>query len=132
MKRKVRKILAFVMALTLLVGAGFNMQMVKAADVPKPAFQVTTDKTSVKPGEELNVTVKLKSDSNLSSFMITMPYDTTSLECKTVTRGDVENNGGIMETADVDGKIRAGYMGTRGIEKEATIFTVTFKGKIGL
>lgn len=129
MKRKVRKILAFVMALTLLVGAGFNMQMVKAADVPKPAFQVTTDKTSVKPGEELNVTVKLKSDSNLSSFMITMPYDTTSLECKTVTRGDVENNGGIMETADVDGKIRAGYMGTRGIEKEATIFTVTFKVK---
>ena len=129
MKRKVRKILAFVMALTLLVGAGFNMQMVKAADVPKPAFQVTTDKTSVKPGEELNVTVKLKSDSNLSSFMITMPYDTTSLECKTVARGDVENNGGIMETADVDGKIRAGYMGTRGIEKEATIFTVTFKGK---
>lgn len=117
------------MALTLLVGAGFNMQMVKAADVPKPAFQVTTDKTSVKPGEELNVTVKLKSDSNLSSFMITMPYDTTSLECKTVTRGDVENNGGIMETADVDGKIRAGYMGTRGIEKEATIFTVTFKVK---
>lgn len=129
MKRKVRKILAFVMALTLLVGAGFNMQMVKAADVPKPAFQVTTDKTSVKPGEELNVTVKLKSDSNLSSFMITMPYDTTSLECKTVARGDVENNGGIMETADVDGKIRAGYMGTRGIEKEATIFTVTFKVK---
>lgn len=117
------------MALTLLVGAGFNMQMVKAADVPKPAFQVTTDKTSVKPGEELNVTVKLKSDSNLSSFMITMPYDTTSLECKTVARGDVENNGGIMETADVDGKIRAGYMGTRGIEKEATIFTVTFKVK---
>lgn len=129
MKRKVRKILAFVMALTLLVGAGFNMQIVKAADVPKPAFQVTTDKTSVKPGEELNVTVKLKSDSNLSSFMITMPYDTTSLECKTVARGDVENNGGIMETADVDGKIRAGYMGTRGIEKEATIFTVTFKVK---
>lgn len=117
------------MALTLLVGAGFNMQIVKAADVPKPAFQVTTDKTSVKPGEELNVTVKLKSDSNLSSFMITMPYDTTSLECKTVARGDVENNGGIMETADVDGKIRAGYMGTRGIEKEATIFTVTFKVK---
>ena len=117
------------MALTLLVGAGFNMQMVKAADVPKPAFQVTTDKTSVKPGEELNVTVKLKSDSNLSSFMITMPYDTTSLECKTVARGDVGNNGGIMETADVDGKIRAGYMGTRGIEKEATIFTVTFKVK---
>lgn len=129
MKGKVRKLLAFVLALALIAGTGFNMKMVKAADVPKPRFQVTTDKTSVKPGEELKVTVKLKGGSNLSSFMITMPYDTTSLECKEVVRGDVENNGGIMETADVDGKIRAGYMGTRGIEKESVIFTVTFQVK---
>lgn len=126
MKKIVKKLTVFVLAMAVTGMLWYSeMPMVQAAE-NIPVFKVSMDKTKIKAGDKVQVTLELKTGADLSSFMVTLPYDSSKLTCEQITNGNLEDKG-LLESADVDGNIRAGFMGTKGIQETVEIFTAQFQ-----
>lgn len=126
MKKIVKKLTVFVLAMAVAGMLWYSeMPLVQAAE-NIPVFKVSMDKTKIKAGDKVQVTLELKSGADLSSFMVTLPYDSSKLTCEQITNGNLEDKG-LLESADVDGNIRAGFMGTKGIHETVEIFTAQFQ-----
>lgn len=126
MKKIVKKMTVFI--LTMVVAGmlwSTGMPQTQAAENTS-VFKISMDKTKIKAGDSFRVTLELKEGADLSSFMLTLPYDNSLLKCKKITNGDLEEKG-LLESADVDGTIRAGFMGTKGLNESSEIFSVQFQ-----
>lgn len=126
MKKIVKKMTVFILAM-VVAGLLRNTGIPQAQAAENiPVFKISMDKTKIKAGDEFQVTLELKEGADLSSFMVTLPYDSSKLTCEQITNGNLEDKG-LLESADVDGNIRAGFMGTKGINEAVEIFSVQFQ-----
>ena len=82
MKKIVKKMTVFI--LTMVVAGmlwSTGMPQTQAAENTS-VFKISMDKTKIKAGDSFRVTLELKEGADLSSFMLTLPYDNSLLKCK--------------------------------------------------
>lgn len=119
-----KKILSVLIVAVLL----FAMIPTTVFAASAPAITASADKTSVKVGDTVKVTVKLPANSNLVSFQYTLKYSTSYFQ---LVKDSLALGGSFSYEAsntNVAGQVRyIGATGSKVSNAASTLFTVEFK-----
>ena len=113
-----------------------------ALETGKPELKLTTDKTTVKRGEEVTLTLSLNTNSNKSvaSIQSYINYDSNIFEVSKITRGikniltqEEQDSGSESETymanIDIPGRINVLYTVSKSFEYNGTVCQIVLKAK---
>lgn len=113
-----------------------------ALETGKPELKLTTDKTTIKRGEEVTLTLSLNTNSNKSvaSIQSYINYDSNIFEISKITRGikniltqEEQDSGSESETymanTDIPGRINVIYTVSKSFEYNGTVCQIVLKAK---
>ena len=141
MKNKSIKIMSLITCLLMLFYS-IMPNVAYALENGKPELKVTTDKSTIKRGEEITVTVSLNTNSNknVSSIQTVLFYDSDVFEVSKISRGirnilsqEEQDSGNETETylanTDIVGQVNVTYSVTRNFDYNGTVYQLTLRAK---
>ena len=141
MKNKSIKIMSLITCLLMLFYS-IMPNVAYALENGKPELKVTTDKATIKRGEEITVTVSLNTNSNknVSSIQTVLFYDSDVFEVSKISRGirnilsqEEQDSGNETETylanTDIAGEVNVTYSVTRNFDYNGTVYQLTLRAK---
>ena len=141
MKNKSIKIMSLITCLLMLFYS-IMPNVAYALENGKPELKVTTDKSTIKRGEEITVTVSLNTNSNknVSSIQTVLFYDSDVFEVSKISRGirnilsqEEQDSGNETETylanTDIAGQVNVTYSVTRNFDYNGTVYQLTLRAK---
>ena len=141
MKNRSIKIMSLITCLLMLFYS-IMPNVAYALENGKPELKVTTDKSTIKRGEEITVTVSLntKSNKNVSSIQTVLFYDSDVFEVSKISRGirnilsqEEQDSGNETETylanTDIVGQVNVTYSVTRNFDYNGTVYQLTLRAK---
>lgn len=141
MKNRSIKIMSLITCLLMLFYS-IMPNVAYALENGKPELKVTTDKSTIKRGEEITVTVSLNTNSNknVSSIQTVLFYDSDVFEVSKISRGirnilsqEEQDSGNETETylanTDIVGQVNVTYSVTRNFDYNGTVYQLTLRAK---
>ena len=141
MKNRSIKIMSLITCLLMLFYS-IMPNVAYALENGKPELKVTTDKSTIKRGEEITVTVSLNTNSNknVSSIQTVLFYDSDVFEVSKISRGirnilsqEEQDSGNETETylanTDIAGEVNVTYSVTRNFDYNGTVYQLTLRAK---
>ena len=83
-KGNLKKILSFVLSLVMVLGLCSSVKMDKVQAADGVVFTITADKTDVKRGDEVTVTVTMSGNTEGYGLTYFLSHDTSKLELESV------------------------------------------------
>ena len=118
--KKSTKILSIILAIVMVLSA-----IPFFSFAASPSITLKANRTTVKAGDEVMVTVNLSADSNLGNIEIDLNYDKSAFE---VISTSYDN---LFEMREINqkltGKVRFVAVNSTPVKKEGTLFTVSFR-----
>ena len=141
MKAKSIKIVSIITCILMILYA-IIPNIAYALETGKPELKLTTDKTTVKRGEEVILTLSLNTNSNksVSTIQSYINYDSNIFEVSKITRGikniltQEEQDSGretesYMANTDIPGEINVIYTVSKSFEYNGTVCQIVLKAK---
>lgn len=98
-KGNLKKILSFVLSLVMVLGLCTSVKMDKVQAADGVVFTITADKTEVKRGDEVTVTVTMSGNTEGYGLTYFLSHDTSKLELESVEK--LPSTGSVVEGLDI-------------------------------
>lgn len=137
-KGNLKKILSFVLSLVMVLGLCTSVKMDKVQAADGVVFTVTADKTDVKRGDEVTVTVTMSGNTEGRGLRWIMTYDSSKMEGINIGETDDEGNqeatigdlgGSVRSSSHNPGEVTVAEacVGTKKLKKDGIVMETKFK-----